>query len=243
LKSITLICIPFAGGTSFAFRDINKYLPNHILPICIEFPGHGRRLQEPVLKDIHDMVSDIFHQLPCCESTQFAIWGHSMGGTIGYLLSRRLWRAGRALPLHLFVSGAPGPSIPRLEKDVYKLPRHAFIEKVRAYGGVAEEVLAEQDLMDLFLPILRADFQALESYEHNPGPPLPVPITAMLGSCEHVKEDDVNAWQRETQFPMTMKLFDGNHFFIFDHLASICQMISNTLKQHENFDQPQLMVS
>ncbi len=237
MKSITLICIPFAGGTSFAFRDIHKHLPNYILPICIEFSGHGRRLQEPVMRDIHDMVSDIFHQLPSCDSSQLAIWGHSMGGTIAYLLARRLWTSGRDLPLQLFVSGSPGPSIPRKEKDVYKLPRHAFVEKVKSYGGVAEEVLAEKDLMDLFLPILRADFQALETYEHTSHPPLPVPITAMLGSREHIVKDDVKAWQRETSLPLRMHQFNGNHFFIFDHIDSIGRIISDTLQKNENFDQ------
>ncbi|MBF0303703.1 MAG: thioesterase [Desulfamplus sp.] len=232
LKSITLICIPFAGGTSFAFRDINKHIPNHIVPVYIDFPGHGRRLQEPLITDIHDLVSDIFHQIPSFGDRPFVIWGHSMGGTIAYLLTRRLLNAGKKLPLHLFLSGAPGPSIPRREKDVYKLPRQAFLEKVKNYGGVAEEVLAEKDLMDLFLPILRADFQALETYQHIPCPPLPVPITAMLGSREHITQEDVKVWQQETELPLNIDNFEGNHFFIFDHINSICSLIKNTLQKH-----------
>lgn len=236
MDSISLICIPFAGGTSFAFRDISKHLSNNIVPIYIDFPGHGRRLQEKVLVDIHDMVSDIFHQLPSFGDRKLAIWGHSMGGTIAYLLTRRLFNAGKHLPLHLFVSGAPAPSITRKEKDVHKLPRPAFIEKVKNYGGVAEEVLAEKDLMDMFLPILRADFQALENYEHIPAKrPLPVAITAMLGSGEHIVEQDVSKWQQESELPLKVHTFDGNHFFIFEHMESIGHIISNTLQNNNNF--------
>ncbi|MBF0240948.1 MAG: thioesterase [Desulfamplus sp.] len=239
MKSITLICIPFAGGTSVAFRDVTKYLPSHITPNFIDFPGHGRRLQEPLVSDIHDLVSDIFHKLPTDENSQLIIWGHSMGGTIAYLLTRRLLRAGRQMPLHLFVSGSPAPSIPRKEKDVYKLPRHALVEKVKKYGGVVEEVLAEKDLMDMFLPILRADFQALETYEYTPiFPPLTVPITAMVGSGEHIKEEDILDWQKETTLPLIIKKLEGNHFFIFDHLELICQMVVNSLNNHNSFTNP-----
>ncbi|MBF0377049.1 MAG: thioesterase [Desulfamplus sp.] len=229
LKPINLICIPFAGGTSFAFRDINKHLHNNIKTTYIEYSGHGRRLNEPLLNDIHDLVSDIFHQLSYSDSFPFAIWGHSMGGTIAYLLTRRLLNAGLPLPHHLFVSGAPAPSIPRCERDVHKLPRDAFIEKVKNYGGVAEEVLAEKELMDLFIPILRSDFRALEVYEHISCPPLPVPITAMFGSDEHIKEEDVKVWQLETTSQLIIKKFRGNHFFIFDNMDKIGQMIENTL--------------
>ncbi len=232
MKSVLLICIPFAGGTSFAFRDITNHIPNYIKPVFIDFPGHGRRLQEPLLTDIHDIVSDIFHQLSSFGENPLVIWGHSMGGTIAYLLTRRLWRSGKELPLHLFISGAPAPSIPRKEKDVHKLPRHAFVQKVKNYGGVAEEVLAEKELMDMFLPILRADFQALETYQHIPvEPPLPISITAMLGSHEHIVEQDVRQWQQETELPLKLQIFDGNHFFIFDHINSIGKMISGTLQR------------
>ncbi|MBF0202442.1 MAG: thioesterase [Desulfamplus sp.] len=229
---INLICIPFAGGTSFAFRDLKKSLVGNINPICIDFPGHGRRIREPLVKDIHDLVSGIFHEIESWESGSWAIWGHSMGGTVAYLLTHRLINSQKPIPLHLFISGAPAPSVPRKEKNVYKLPGPAFMDKVKTYGGVADEVLAEKDLMDIFLPILRADFQALETYKYiKPLTRLPVPITAMLGTHEHVKEEDALPWGMETSEPLAIQHFEGNHFFIFEHMHSIGEMISGKLQK------------
>lgn len=225
-----LITIPFAGGTSFSFRPIQNYLDQSIQVTSVEFPGHGTRFREPLINDLHSLVEDIYAQLPI-NGTPFALWGHSMGGIAAYLLAHLIRFHNRPLPIHLFISGSSAPSIPRREKSVYCLPRDAFIEKLNTYGGVPKEVLEETELMDLFLPVLRADFQALETYQYINTTPLPIPITAMYGNQEEINEKDVLAWQQESSLPLILKRYEGKHFFIFENAASIANDISNTLHQ------------
>jgi surfactin synthase thioesterase subunit len=230
-QKINLFCLPFSGGNSYSYRKLEQYTADFINIVALELPGHGKRMKEPLLNDITEMAEDVIEQMKNSFSEPYAIYGHSMGATLGYVVSQKIVQQKISPPIHLFVSGHQGPSVVDNKERLHVLPKEEFIEKVLAYGGIPDMVAQEKELMDLFVPIMRADFQALETYTHKPAQPLNVPITVMIGLGEDITYEEALKWQEVTTQKISLKRFPGGHFFIFNHLPEIGRIISQTLEK------------
>ncbi len=228
---IPLFCLPFAGGNVYSYREFPRYHADFIDIIVLDLPGHGRRIREPLLTNIDDMVDDIFYQIKGDLGGSYAIYGHSMGALIGYVLSQKIRQEKMSMPVHFFVSGHQGPCVASKQKNWHLLPKKEFIEKVMEYGGIPKEIVAEKDLMDLFVPILKADFQAISDYNYKKTTLLEIPVTVMIGLDEDISYEEALQWQNITTQKIVVKQFPGNHFFIFDHLPKIGNLISRTLEE------------
>lgn len=228
-RETTLFCLPFAGGSSYSYRELQRYTDDSMRIVALDLPGRGRRFSEPLLTSVHDMVDDVFGQIRDRLDGAYAIYGHSLGACMGYLLVKRIIRERCPLPLHLFVSGRGGPSVRGKEKGRYLLPRTEFIEVLKRFEGTTREVLENQEMMDLFEPVLRADFQALDTYAYEECEPFDVPITVMRGSDEHVGREEALRWQDGTTKKIYLLEFRGGHFFIFRHAPEICRMLSRVM--------------
>ncbi len=228
---ITLFCLPFSGGNTYSYRKFEEHKAEFVHVVAIDLPGHGKRFGQPLLTNIYDMADDVYLQIQNKLNEPYAIYGHSLGAILGYLVSHKIACSTFPMPLHLFVSGRQGPAIPSKTKDMHLLPRDEFIDRLSEYGGIPKEVEAEKDLMYLFVPIIRADFKAISEYRHENVYPLDVPITVMIGLNEDITYEEALEWQEETSLPLSVNQFPGNHFFIFDNLPKIGRIISQTLKR------------
>jgi surfactin synthase thioesterase subunit len=229
---ITLYCLPFAGGNAFSYRHFQAHLADAIQVIALELPGRGKRFKEPLLTTMEAMIVDMFLQIQkgITPNNPYAIYGHSMGALLGYELTRYILYANLPPPQHLFFSGRRAPSVPDDLPLKHSLPKEEFMKAVKDLGGCPPELLAHQELTDLFEPILRADFQAIETYVYTPASPINVPITLLHGSDdEEVTYDQLLPWQQETRQQLIIQSFLGDHFFIFEHLAQIGRLLSQTL--------------
>jgi surfactin synthase thioesterase subunit len=229
---ITLYCLPFAGGRALSYRDFQAQVANFILIKPLELPGRGKRMRESLLTDLDAMVDDVFHQVQNDLNGQpYAIYGHSMGAFLGCLLTQRLVRAGLPAPRHLFLSGRMAPSVVSDKPPKHLLPNECFINYINELGGIPSEILEEAELMDFLMPILRADFQAIETYVYHPTPPFDIPISILHGLADkETTYEELLPWQQETRQPITtIKQFPGGHFFILEQLPQLGQLFSRTL--------------
>jgi medium-chain acyl-[acyl-carrier-protein] hydrolase len=145
----------------------------------------------------------------------YALYGHSMGAVISFELTRELVRRQGKGPEHLLVSGRRAPQLPDTDPPTYHLPRDQFIAELKRLKGTPEEVLAHPELMELFISLLRADFEMVETYEFDPGERLACPITVYGGlSDEHVPAESCRAWSEQTSGVCRTRMVQGDHFFI-----------------------------
>lgn len=228
INSIRLFCLPFAGGSYYSYFPLEKHINSRISLTPIDLPGHGRRMRESLLSDLDEMCEDVYDQISHQLDSPYAILGHSMGAILGYLLAQKIEARGAPRPVHLFVAGRQGPPVPSRHKDIHLLPKAAFIEHLQQYGGIQNEVLKEKDLLDLFEPILRADFKAL-NYNSINETPLASPITVLLGTADTTTYEEAMTWQAVTHTPITLHQFPGGHFFIFNNLKDIGRIVSETV--------------
>ncbi|MEO5892706.1 MAG: thioesterase domain-containing protein [Ferruginibacter sp.] len=234
-KTTNLFCLPFAGGNKYSYRDFAGMAPSFLNIITLEYPGRGTRMREPLPVNIHALTNDLYEQLsPLLNDDDYAIYGHSLGGLMTYLLTRKLQENGRKLPTHLFITGTTGPSsISRSEKKRHLLNKTEFIAEIKDLDGMPDEILNNDELLLYFEPILRSDFKISEEYVYLEEPPLQIPVTVITGTEEDMEMEDIQLWQKETIYPVDFKRLPGKHFFIFQHTFRIIEIISKKLYLHK----------
>jgi len=214
LPAIRLFAFPYAGGGASAFRQWNRVLPPKIDTYAIQLPGRETRFVEPKLTQFAAAIDAIVSALRPSLDRPFALFGHSLGGMLAFETARSLRRINAPSPLHIFISGCSAPQV-RQSKGYNKLSNAEFIQTVRKFGGMPDEILQNAELMDLFLPTLRADFSLFETYEYVQEAALDCPITA-FGGLEDAEatQAELAAWNIHTTKAFRVSMFSGNHFFL-----------------------------
>jgi medium-chain acyl-[acyl-carrier-protein] hydrolase len=159
------------------------------------------------------MVEMAFESFRSLLDRPFAVFGHSLGAVVGAEFVRVASAEGIEAA-HLFVSSRP----PLLQKirHLHKLADPDFISAMNErYQGIPKEILADQDLVELLMPALRADIEALETFVHTGHAKLGCPISVYGGESDPtVSLADLQAWTEEVSAPCDIRLFAGGHFYI-----------------------------
>ena len=97
-------------------------------------------------------------------------------------------------------------------------------------GGMPDAILENEDLLSYFEPILRADFQACETYTYERSEPFNIPMTVITGTEEDMTLEDIELWQNESSQKVDFIRMPGKHFFILEHAEEILKIITEKLK-------------
>jgi len=217
-----LFCLPFAGGGASFYAGWARQLGD--VELCaFRLPGREQRILESPLSDLQALIPPLLDSLRARVDAPYALFGHSLGGLVAFELARAARRAGLPAPDQLFVSGSSAPDQARIAAITH-LPDREFLDRVREYGGMPEQVLREPELLELILPALRADFRVSETYSYAVEPPLECPIVA-LGGTDDIPEESLRRWAAQTSGPFTLWMFSGGHFFLRDHQAEIVKRL------------------
>jgi surfactin synthase thioesterase subunit len=214
-----LYCFPYAGGGPATFRQWPPSLPAGTEVIAVQLPGRNPASGEvPVdsIERIVAIVTEAIVELQEREPLPFSVFGHSMGALVAYEVVVALECAGAHLPDRLFVSGRRPPDELHEGDPMYDLPDEDFLDAMqRSYGGVPALVRNEPDLLALFLPSLRADIRALETYRPSTSGIVACPVRVFGGADDrHPRPSQLAGWQRVAARDISIRVFDGDHFFL-----------------------------
>jgi medium-chain acyl-[acyl-carrier-protein] hydrolase len=228
---LRLFCFPYAGSGALIFRTWSDGLPADIEVCPIQFPGRGTRLMETPFTQISPLIDALAQALEPLLDKPFAFFGHSLGALVGFELARRLRRQNGVQPVHLFVSADRAPQIAHRDRPIHTLPEGEFLVELRRLNGIPGKVLEEVELMQIMLPILRADFAVYETYVYSTEPPLNCPISAFGGLQDHrVSRSDLEAWSDQSSGSFSLRMFPGDHFFLNSTQPLLLQMLSQELR-------------
>jgi surfactin synthase thioesterase subunit len=226
-----LVCLPHAGGSASYYLPVAKTMAPKVDVLALQYPGRQDRLDEPGLTSVADLASGVFAALQPWTDKPLTIFGHSLGASVAYELTRRLVDTG-VQPTALFVSGRPAPSATREDDKTYLLDDNSLAAAVKALGGATSHLLDDKDIMDMVLPSIRTDYQAAETYKWTPGPKLPCPIYALIGDADpEVTIPEAEAWSKHTTGPFTLQVFPGDHFYLDKHIPDVVTAITTHINQ------------
>lgn len=228
---IRLFCFPYAGGSNLTFRTWGRALGPSIAVCPAHLPGRERRLTEKPYTFAQSLVEAAAEAIIPHLDFPFAFFGHSMGALISFELARHLRRLDMPLPTHIFLSGRGAPQLGVRESVTYNLPEKEFAEELRRLNGTPREVLEHQELMELMIPLLRADFEVCQTYRYTPEPALDCPITAFGGWDDYeVSSEMIGAWQEQTTRSFRLCMIPGDHFFVNSAPDRIVSILSQELQ-------------
>ncbi|MDM5154432.1 alpha/beta fold hydrolase [Bacillus sp. DX1.1] len=229
-RKTKIIFLPYAGGYSLAFRSLHPDLENYFQIISIEPPGHGTS-RLPLVSDIKELVELYLKAiLPEIKNHSFILFGHSMGGLLSYLLAQKLERLG-IFPEHIFISAACPPDYKK--EIVSDLTDNDFLQYLIKLGGIPSELSKEKDFLELFLPVIRSDFKAIELFEHEDYTLIESPVHIFNGvsdSAPYKFEKNWCKWVKHADFHS----FPGGHMFLLDIPKEVAEKIKSlALKRSE----------
>ena len=228
---LRLFCFPYAGGGASTFSSWPESLTSNVEICPIELPGHGCWIGERPFNRLEPLLKELTLVMLPYLNKPFTFFGHSMGGLVSFELAHLLRRDYNLSPVHLFISSCHAPQIPESKPPIHHLPEPEFINELRSLNGTPESVLENAELMELFLPILRADFAAIETYVYTPKPRLNSPITVMGGLQDYeVSCEDLEAWREHTNANFSMQMFQGDHFYIHSARSLLLQFLDRELQ-------------
>jgi medium-chain acyl-[acyl-carrier-protein] hydrolase len=163
----------------------------------------------------------------------FAVFGHSLGAWVGFELARVLRRRYQVSPVRLFVSARRAPHLPNPLLPMHHLPEAQFIQELdRRYNAIPAVIRNDRRMLDLYLPIIRADLAVLETYGWADDDPLDCPISVFGGLQDTgVSRETLEAWRMHTARQFELTMFAGDHFFHQSARASMVQAIGDTLQE------------
>ena len=230
-----LFCFPFAGGGASAYRNWLSESLDDLEIIAMQPPGRENRMGDRLLESMDDIVTGVVREIIKYGDCPFSFFGHSLGARVAFECVRRLRQLNIQLPEHLFVSGSRSPEIPE-PKPLHHLDDTRFVEELKRFSGTPQVILENRELMELFLPILRADFTLDETYSFVEAPPLPVPVTAFCGTDdEEATFEEMEGWRRHTVSSFNLHFVEGEHFFVLEAWRDVLGSIRETLSPDESF--------
>lgn len=208
-------------------------LPPWVELSILQLPGREALFGSPMYLSMKPLIAALAPVVLPQTSEPYAFFGHSLGAHVAFELAREIRKQNKPLPRGLLASGTRAPHLPARRRPLYQLPTPELIGELRRYGGTPEAVLQNQELMDLFLPPLRADMCIFDTMEHERETPFDFPIAAFGGRTDHRTDlDEIEAWREHTTGRFTVEFFDGGHFYLMEQsktvfLAALRQTITD----------------
>lgn len=215
------------------FHGWHEHLPRDIDVRSLQLPGRDLRHREPGIHSMAALVEavvtasqSLIAEVPC------AFFGYSLGGLVAFETARLLRALSLPQPRRLIVAASISPHRPQARSPlVHRMSNDELVVELRRFKGTPEIVLQTPDLLELLLPVIRADFAVLETYQHEKQRPLEIPIAAFGGLAdEEVSPEALADWSEHTSAGFQMRFLSGDHFFLKTAQTQLLELLARELQ-------------
>lgn len=200
-QTLTLVCFPHAGGGLARYRRWREDLPDGVELVLPDLPGRESRLFDEPLPEVASVSEYVIRQLAAeiASSDRLAVAGISYGALVAFDMAARLEASGRRIEA-LFAASQRAPTTRLPEINWHLMDDEQLLGELIAIGGLSPELRDEDELLELFLPVIRAELHASEIYlKPDSYGRLRCPIFLYHGNEDAaIPESSARAWRDET---------------------------------------------
>lgn len=211
----TLVAFPWSGAGLNAYTSWIPLLPRGIDLVTVALPGRDdRRDEDPVTKVTSGMVDAITDELLAHtdDGGTVALFGHSFGALLAHAVAVRLQEHQRT-PQAVIVSGSRAPMV-RPPQPLHLLGDRELLAKLVDMGGLPPRLQRHEQFLHSWLPRVRADLTACETYWPGKLATLDCPLYAWSGAQDWYAPPYTARRWLELAGEATHTTFPGGHFFI-----------------------------
>ncbi|MBM0274421.1 thioesterase II family protein [Micromonospora tarensis] len=226
-----LICLSYSGGGTAKFRSWAAATPDHVEVAAVCYPGREGRFTEPFARNWDELLDDVMTAIrPLTDQRPYVLFGHSLGGWVAFDAALRLVRSGARHPSALVVSACEAPVDWHLRQSRTPHPDdsdEALLSWMRRVGQLSPLVLAEPDLREIAVDLLRADMRVSRSYRHRPGDLVTVPVQVLHAAHDPaVSAEAAGRWRLVADGPIQIEELPGEHFYTDAVWATLPEQIA-----------------
>lgn len=237
MNSNYLYYYPLAGASSMTFKDIDSYFSEETKAVCLDYPGHGQRIREARAQSMEELIEDAYEHLKAerKDGAAYYLAGHCMGAIIAYELCRRIEEEQCIQPPKgIFVSGHGIPSV-IVSEELWAMDDETLLAHL-IRNGLADRSMADpryrKMVKGLVIDPIKADSALYDNYVFQ------ATGNEKISSKIHVlygKEDDrfpeqvLDKWADFTHAGITLKAFEGGHYFLFADTKAYFQAMAEII--------------
>lgn len=222
-----VVFCPFAGGTKSSYNCLSRYW-SEIDTMTLDYKG---RDGQDTYKDFKQAVKDCLKQcFAFVGEDEYAIFGHSMGTFIAWEVAYQMQYIYDHPPVKILISGEPSPRPGRCMEEFEG--DEELKQYLKEMGGTEESLIEDRIFIKSILNRMRGDFHLLNTYEaKNRVLKLDSDMIWMYGNRDKQYDaDTIELWQKKVSGRFDRKIFEGGHFYFFEHPQQFADFIENNLR-------------
>ncbi|MBT8227567.1 MAG: amino acid adenylation domain-containing protein [Dactylosporangium sp.] len=246
-RILSLVCVPYAGGTAVAYQPLADALPDGYTLYSVAIPGRDIGLDEERLP-FDELVERCAAEVLDTVEGPLAIYGHcGAGGSFAVALARRLEAAGRSIDVVYTGAGFPtARPTGRIMSFLSRIARRDRLRGNRVYEnwlrsmGVDTAELDPGQAESIISNMRRDALTAEEYYTRLFASPVAVrlnaPIISVIGEQDPATEfyqERYQEWQFLTDSTALVVLDEAGHFFLKYRAEELAQIVTRVHRTDE----------
>ncbi|WP_151753478.1 thioesterase II family protein [Acinetobacter soli] len=218
-SKINLFCVPSAGSSASIVSTWDKISAENIKVIALEYPGHGRKIQQPLSHDPDFLAHQFSLEILDYGNTPCVLFGHSVGGSLIWEIEEKLKLINPDHNLILkIVSARPSPHYQSLIHHYSAMSDEQIIQELKLYNNFPYEILNNPSALEFFLRIIKNDFILSDNMMKKPILKSTVPLMSIYGKDDpYIKNHEImQSWQDFSEQWLGAYQVHGDHFYFLD---------------------------
>jgi amino acid adenylation domain-containing protein len=255
--SLTVVCVPYGGGSAAAFRPLAAELARadaQTAVLAVELPGHdparpGERLLP--IPELVDRLAAELAELPAERTGPVVTYGHCVGTAVAIALARRLEADGREVAGVVLAGGFPSARlpgrVPAFFNRVFGTDRWASNrtarDALRAMGGLLDD-MDEASTTTMLDGMQHDSRQARAWFTQELAEPLPrlrAPVLCLVGDKDQVTEFYQERYQEWGAFAERVELAAlprAGHYFLKYQAGEVGELVRQAVGRWRAGDLP-----
>ncbi|HEU5383700.1 MAG TPA: amino acid adenylation domain-containing protein [Ktedonobacteraceae bacterium] len=246
-RTLSLVCIPFAGGNPIMYQPMAQVMPATISLFAVEIPGHDFSRSDEPLEPLSVLAARCVQEIQERISGPLALFGHCLGSALTIEIARQLEHAQVSLTGIFIAGNFPSPRMPgRLFEWSRRLfpverwtARRTALDFLHAMGFFTEVTdPAEQAFVvhNFLSEASEVNDYYTEAYQKT-APRLQAPLVCIVGQMDRATElyeERYKEWEFFSHEVSLAVIPNAGHYFPKHQASEVVDVVKEQIAQWQH---------